>query len=72
LSDGAFDGYMVYFLVVISTLPLGVKVDVETSGDCEDCIVGGEGIILLMRFLNLWWRWRRWIGFSFNLRVGVV
>jgi hypothetical protein len=72
LSDGAFNRYMVYFLVVISTLSLGVKVDVETSGDCEDCTVGGEGIILLMRFLNLWWRWRQWIGFSFNLRVGVV
>jgi hypothetical protein len=36
LSDEAFDDYMVYFLIVISALPLGVKVGVGTSGDCED------------------------------------
>jgi hypothetical protein len=72
LSDGAFDGYMVYFTVVISTLPLDVKVGVGTFGDYEDCTVGGEGIILLLGFLNLWRRWRRWVGFGLNLRVGVV
>jgi hypothetical protein len=72
LSDGAFYDFMVYFLVVISTLPLGVKVGVGTSGDCEDCTMGGEDIILLLGFSNLWWRWRRWVGFGFNLMVGVV
>jgi hypothetical protein len=44
---------MVYFPVVISTLSLGVKGCVGTFGDCEDCTVGGEGIILLLVFLNL-------------------
>jgi hypothetical protein len=34
--------------------------------------VGGEGIILLLGFLDLWRRRRRWAGFSFNLSVGVV
>jgi hypothetical protein len=63
---------MVYFSVVMSSPPLGVKVKVGTSGNCEDCTVGGEGIILLLGFLNLWWRWRWWVGFSLNLRVGVV
>jgi hypothetical protein len=72
LSDGAFDDYMVYFSVVISALLLGVKTGVGTSSDCEDCAVGGEGIIFLLGFLDLWQRWRRWVGFGFNLRVGVV
>jgi hypothetical protein len=72
LSDGAFNGYMVYFSVIISALALGVKVGVGTSGDCEDCTVGGECIILLLGFLNLWWRWRQWVGFGFDLRVCVV
>jgi hypothetical protein len=62
LSDGAFDGYMVYFLVVISMLPLGVKIGVGTSGDYEYYTMGGEGIILLLGFLDLWQRWRWWAG----------
>jgi hypothetical protein len=68
LSDGAFDGYMVYFPVVISTVLLGVIIGVGTFGDCEDCAMGGDDIILFLGFLDLWWR----VGFSFNLRVGVV
>jgi hypothetical protein len=52
MSDGAFDDYMVYFPVVISVLPLGVKISVGTSGDCEDCTIGGEGIILLLGVLG--------------------
>jgi hypothetical protein len=54
LSDGAFDDYMVYFPIVISVLPLGVKAGVGSSSDCEDCTVSEEGIILLLGFLNLW------------------
>jgi hypothetical protein len=54
LSDGAFDGYMVYFSVVISALLLGIKIGVRTSSDCEDYAVNGEDIILLMWFLDLW------------------
>jgi hypothetical protein len=63
---------MVYFPVGISTLPLGVKIGIGTFGDCEDCTIGREGIILLLGFLDLWRRWRRWVGFGFNLGVGVV
>jgi hypothetical protein len=47
LSDGAFDSYMIYFSIVISVLSLGVKIDVGTSSNCEDCVVGGEGFELL-------------------------
>jgi hypothetical protein len=72
LSDGTFDDYMVYFPIVISALPLGVRISVGTFSDCEDCTVSGEGIILLLGFLNSWRRWRLWVGFGFNLRVGVV
>jgi hypothetical protein len=72
LRDGAFNGYMIYLPVVISVLPLGVKISVGTSGDCDDCTVGGEGIILLPELLNLWRRWRQWIVFGFNLRACVV
>jgi hypothetical protein len=72
LSDGALDGYMVYFSVVISALPLSVKISVGTFGDCEDCAMSGEGVILLLGFLDLWRRWRWWAGFNFNLRVSVV
>jgi hypothetical protein len=58
LGDGAFNGYMVYFFLVIYALSLGIKIGVGTSGDCEDCVVSGEGVILLLGFLDLWWRWR--------------
>jgi hypothetical protein len=72
LSDGAFDGYMVYFYVVISALPLSVKIGVGTSSDCEDCAMSGEGVTLLLGFLDLWWRWRWWVGFDFNFKFSVV
>jgi hypothetical protein len=54
LSDGAFDGHVVYFSVIISGMALGVKISVGTSSDCEDCAVAREGIILLLGFFNLW------------------
>jgi hypothetical protein len=60
---------MTYFSVVISALSLGVKVGVGASGDCEDCAMGGDGIGLLGRLLDLW---RRWISFGLDLRVGVI
>jgi hypothetical protein len=72
LSNGAFDSYVVYFSIVISVLLLGVEISIGTSGDCEDCVMGREGIILLLVFLDLWRRWGRWVCFSFNLRVGVI
>jgi hypothetical protein len=56
LSDGAFDSYMIYFSLVISALSLGVKVGVGASSNCEDSTMGGEGIGLLGRLLDLWQR----------------
>jgi hypothetical protein len=63
---------MVYFSIVTSALSLSVKIGVGTSGDCEDCTMSGEGVILLLRLLDLWWRQRWWDGFSFNLWVSVA
>jgi hypothetical protein len=34
---------MIYFSVVVSALSLGVKAGVGTSGNSEDCAMGGEG-----------------------------
>jgi hypothetical protein len=34
--------------------------------------VGGEGIGLLRRLLNLWQRCGWWVGFGLDLRVGIV
>jgi hypothetical protein len=53
-------------------LSLGIEVGISTSSDCEECVMGGESFILLLVFLDLWWRWRWWVGFGFDLRVGVV
>jgi hypothetical protein len=71
LCDGAFNNYMVYFSVVISALPFGLKVYVGASSNCEDCAVAGEGISLLRGLLNLRRRWW-WVSFSFDLGVGVI
>jgi hypothetical protein len=69
LGNGAFDSYVIYFSIIVSTLPLGVEVGIETFGNCEDCAMSWEGCILLLGFLGLWWRlwWR--IGFVFDLGV---
>jgi hypothetical protein len=72
LSNGAFDSYMIYFFVVISALSLSVKVGIGTSGDCEDCAMSGEDISLLWGLLDLWQRWRWWVGFGVDLGVGVI
>jgi hypothetical protein len=45
--DGAFNSYIVYFRVVIIVLPFSIKIYIGTSGNGEDCAVGGEGIGLL-------------------------
>jgi hypothetical protein len=34
LNDGAFNGYMVDLPIVVSLLPLGVKIGVGASSDC--------------------------------------
>jgi hypothetical protein len=69
LGNEAFDSYMIYFSVIISALSLGVKISVGASGDCA---MGWEGVVLLLGLLDLFWRWRRSVGFDFDLEVGVV
>jgi hypothetical protein len=71
LGYGAFDSNMIDMSVIVSALSLGVKIGVEASGNYEDCAVGREGIRLLQRFTDWRWRWRRWVGFGFDLRIGV-
>jgi hypothetical protein len=72
LSNRTFNSDVIDLPVKITMLSLGVEVGVGTSGNCDDCAMGGEGAGLLRRFLDLRWRCRRWVGFSFDLRVGVV
>jgi hypothetical protein len=55
----------------VSALLLGFEVGIGASGDCEDCDMSWESFVLFLRFLDLWWRWEWWIGFSFDLRVVV-
>jgi hypothetical protein len=72
LGDGTFDNYMIYFLVIISMLLLGVKIGIGASSDCKDCAMSWKNFHLLLGFLDLWWRWKWWVGFGFDLRVGAV
>jgi hypothetical protein len=74
LGNGTFDDYMIYFSVIVSSLSLDVKIGIRDSSDCKDCAIGWESFILLLGLLDLWrrWRWRRLVGFSFNLGVAVV
>jgi hypothetical protein len=57
LGNGAFDGYVIYFSIIVSTLPLGVKVGIGASSNCKDCTAGWESFVLLLEFLDLWQRW---------------
>jgi hypothetical protein len=70
LGNKTFDNDVIDLPIIIVVLSLNVKIGVGTSGNCEDCAMGGEIVNLLRRFLDLRWRW--WVGFSFDLRVGVV
>jgi hypothetical protein len=54
LGDRAFDSYMIDLLIIVSALSLGVNIGVGTSVDGKDCDMGGEGVGLLQRFLDLW------------------
>jgi hypothetical protein len=69
LGDGAFDNYMIDLSLVVSPLPLSIKISVGASGNYEDCVVGGECFGLWWGFLDLWWRW---VAFGLDLRIGVV
>jgi hypothetical protein len=70
MGNRSLNNDMIDLPVIIMALSLGVKISVATSGNCEDCVMGGEIVGLLWRFLDLRWRW--WVGFSFDLRVFVV
>jgi hypothetical protein len=72
LGNETFDNDMIDLPVVVLALSLGIEISIRTSGDCEDCVMGGEGVDLLQRLLDLGWRLRRWVGLSFDLRVGVA
>jgi hypothetical protein len=68
----AFDSYMIDLPIIVSMLSLCVRIGIGTFGDCEDCAVGGKGVGLLQRFLDLWRGWWRRIGFGLDLRSGIV
>jgi hypothetical protein len=53
LGNRTFDNYMIDLSIIISLLPLGVKIGVGISGDCEDCDVGGKSVGLLRRLVSL-------------------
>jgi hypothetical protein len=72
LGDEAFNSYMIYFSVIISALSLGVKIGIGAPSDYKDCDVSWESFILLLWLLDLWWSWRWWVGFGFNLRGSVA
>jgi hypothetical protein len=57
LCNGTLDDDVINLPVIIRTLSLGVKIDIGTSDNCEDCAVCGESVDLLRRFLDLRWRW---------------
>jgi hypothetical protein len=71
-GDGAFDSYMIYFSIIISVLSLGVEIGTGAPGDCKDCAMSWESFALLVGFLDLWQRWRWWVGFDFDLGVGAI
>jgi hypothetical protein len=42
LSNGTFDSDVIDLPVIIMMLSLGIKVGIGTSGNCEDCAMGGK------------------------------
>jgi hypothetical protein len=60
---------MIYFLVIILTMSLGVKISIGASDVFKDCAMSWESFVSLLGFLDLWWRWKWWVGFGFDLRV---
>jgi hypothetical protein len=68
LVNWAITSYMINLSIVLSTLSFCVKICDGTAGNCEDCAVGGDGIRLLWRFLDLW----LWVGFGLDMGIGVV
>jgi hypothetical protein len=69
LSYRALNGDMVDLSIIVSSLSLGIKIDIGVFGNCGDCTMGGESVELLWRFPSRRWRW--WVGFCLDLRIGV-
>jgi hypothetical protein len=46
-GEGAFDSHVIDLSVVVSLLPLIVKVSIRASGNGEDCAMGWEVVTLL-------------------------
>jgi hypothetical protein len=69
MGDWAFDNYVIYFSEIVSALSLGIKIGIGAPDDYKDCVVSWEGFGLLLGFLDLWRRWRWWVGFDFYLGV---
>jgi hypothetical protein len=44
---------MIDLLVIVSMLPLVLKVDIGASGDGENCAMGGKVVTLLQRLTDL-------------------
>jgi hypothetical protein len=72
LGNGAIDGNMIDLSIVVSPLPLVIKISVGDSDNYENCAVDGKAIGLLRRLMNLERRWWMWICFWFVLLVCVV
>jgi hypothetical protein len=53
LGDGAFVDKMIDLSVVISSLPLVIKISVGASDDCKNCVMSGKAIVLLQRLTDL-------------------
>jgi hypothetical protein len=53
LGDGAFDSDVIDLFVIVSLLPLVIKISVGSFGNCENCVVGGKAISLLWRLTDL-------------------
>jgi hypothetical protein len=53
LGDGDFDSNVIHLPVIVSSLPLVVKIGVGAPNYCKDCVVGGKGVSLLHRFADL-------------------
>jgi hypothetical protein len=53
LGDGDFDDNVIDLSIIVSLLPLGVKISVGASSDCDNCDMGGKNLDLVWRFADL-------------------
>jgi hypothetical protein len=60
---------MINVVIVISSLPLVLKINIGTSGDCTNCVIGWQIVVVLWRFLWLYRRRCRWIWLGFSLSM---